>query len=464
MMRRREFMAAGASMFAAMQLPVLHAHASEKDAAAALDFPDPGMHLVRDGLEYAKKGRKKNVPPVLREEIMENPSAVFVVWTGVVSQKDADGLFPPENEQFLLEGRRVARLIFRKGEKNGGATFIQPNFVGGFSADRRSVNNGISTHPSFVAGFGDALREMGNTCMVIGANGAAAHEHFVQSGVAGIMNAHGLFLTEGKYGQWEDYISSEVVWIDYPEGVVMRKIPFFRLIKEKDTTFINMAKDRIHQLGFTTLCLKNLQGTMPVGYMHICQPWNDLKKPMNLLPGKKVFNKDYQREIEKRYIKHANMNYKYWDEGGFAKAYFDGGGWEEFKRGGKNADYKLFWGEQWGQRMMDVASNIRPQVNLVEGIVGIDGANALHLNNFVAVSRSMVSCDSVAAWLMGHDPRELPFLRIANERGLGENDIDKLAVYELSEKGIGKIDYRTLPRARMGVNVYGLKDMPLRFF
>jgi hypothetical protein len=65
---------------------------------------------------------------------------------------------------------------------------------------------------------------------------------------------------------------------------------------------------------------------------------------------------------------------------------------------------------------------------------------------------------------MGHDSRELPFLRIANERGLGQNDIDRIAVYELSEKGVEKIDYRTLPRARMGVNVYGLTDIPLRFF
>jgi uncharacterized protein (DUF362 family) len=463
-MKRREFITAGAAAFAGMQIPALHAHASEKDVAAAGEHLDPGLHLVRDGLAYASKGKKHNIPPVLREEIMENPSAVFVVRTGVMSEKDSSGLYPPDHEQFQREGRRVAGLIFRKGEKKGGTTFIQPNYVGGFTKDQRSVNNGVSTHPSFVAGFGDELKEMGNTNIVVGANGAASHDDFVQSGVAEIMHTHGLFLTEGKYKQWEDYIKQEVTWVDYHDGIVMRKIPYFRLLKEKDTTLINMAKDRIHQLGFTTLCLKNLQGTMPVGYMHICQPWGDLKKPMGLQPSKKVFNPDYQTAIEKLYLKHAQMNYKYWDEGGFAKAYFDSGGREAFNREGKNADYKLFWGEMWGERMMDIASNIHPCVNLVEGIVGIDGANALHLNNFVAVSRNMVSCDSMAAWLMGHDPRELPFLRIANERGIGENDLDKLAVYEISERGIEKTDYKNLPRAKMGVNVYGLKDMPLRFF
>jgi uncharacterized protein (DUF362 family) len=364
----------------------------------------------------------------------------------------------------MHEGHRVASCIFRPGKKKGGQTYIKPNFVGGFSADPRSLNNGVSTHPAFVAGFSDALREIGNTNIVVGANGAAKHEDFVNSGIAGMMHEHQVCFTEGKYEKWEDYVPEEIAWVRNPGGVVMRKIPFFKLVQAKDTTFINMAKDRIHQLGFTTLTMKNLQGVIPVGYMHICQPWNDLRRPMSLEPDRNAFNKNYQRDIEKRYVKHANMNFKYWDEGGFAKAYFDAGGWKEFRKNEKIADYKLFWSEQWGQRMMDICSNVHPCVNLVEGIVGIDGANALHLNNFVTVSRSMVECDSVAAWLMGHDPRELPFLRIASERGLGNNDIDRIAVYELSEKGIEKIDYRMLPRAKMGVNVYGLKDMPLRFF
>ncbi len=464
MYRRREILKTGAAVCMGMYIPPLFAHAAPNDIAAAKDHLDPGMNRVIDGVRYAKKGRLNNIPPVLREEILDNPRAVFVVKTGVVSEKDKDGKFPADTDQFMREGHRVASCIFRPGTKKGGQTYIKPNYVGGFSADPRSVNNGVSTHPAFVAGFCDALREIGNTNIVVGANGAAKHEDFVNAGIAEMMHEHKVCFTEGKYEKWEDYISDEIVWVKNPDGVVMRKIPFFKLVQAKDTTFINMAKDRIHQLGFTTLTMKNLQGVIPVGYMHICQPWNDLKKPMGLEPGRNVFNKNYQRDIEKLYIKHANMNFKYWDEGGFAKAYFDAGGWNEFVKNEKIADYKLFWSEQWGQRMMDICSSVHPCVNLVEGIVGIDGANALHLNNFVTVSRSMVECDSVAAWLMGHDPRELPFLRIANERGLGNNDINRIAVYELSEKGIEKIDYRTLPRANMGVNVYGLKDMPLRFF
>ncbi|MBN1292149.1 MAG: DUF362 domain-containing protein [Candidatus Latescibacteria bacterium] len=465
MTSRRTFLSRSAAMITALPVFSSAVNASAKDIEAAGAYSDPGQFLVRDGQKAAQKGKKNNIPPVLREEILENPRAVFIIKTTVVSQKDSDGKYPPENEVFARAGYSAAMKIFRKGSEKGGTTYIKPNFVGGFNADPRSVNNGVSTHPWFVGGFCDALIGMGNTNIVVGANGAAKHENFVESGICELMHTRGVCFTEGKYEHWNDYKSSEIEWVDNPEGKVMLQVPFFKLTKEKDTTFINMAKDRIHQLGFTTLTIKNLQGIMPVGYMHICRPWRSQQDAINLQPGKMVINPDYQKLIEQGYVKHANMDYKYWDEGGHSKAYFDAGGWDAFKRGEFEPDYKVFWGEQWGQRMMDIASNIQPCVNMVEGIVGIDGAGKLHLNNFITISRSMVECDSVAAWLMGQDPRELPYLRIANERGLGQNDIDRIAIYEITDKELIKVnDFRMLDRAHMGVHVYSTESAPLRFF
>lgn len=475
MTNRREFIKKSAAMFTALPVFSENVFASPKDTERAKARFDPGMKLVRDGLEYAKKGKKNNIPPVLREEILENPNAVFVIRTNVVSQKDADGKFPPAKEQFQREGYETALKIFSKGNTKGGTTYIKPNFVGGFNADERSVNNGVSTHPSFVAGFCDALKELGNTNIVVGANGAAKHSNFVESGICEMLDSRGVCFTEGKYQSWKDYKKSEITWVDYPDGVVMHKVPFFKLTKEKDTLLINMAKDRIHNLGFTTLTIKNLQGIMPVGYMHICNPWTkvpnrlghtwSIQNSIKHQPSKQIFNPDYQREVEKLYIKHARMGYKYWDEGGYSRDYFKAGGWEAFKNGSFIPDRRVFWGEQWGQRMMDVNANITPYVNMVEGIVGIDGKGTLHLNNFITISLSRVSCDSMASWLMGQDPRELPYLRIAKERGLGDNDIEKMAIYEIRERGIEQVkNYRTLPRAGMGVCIYQIRGAPLRFF
>lgn len=476
MSNRRDFMKKSAVMFSA--LPVFKGN--EAVSAQAVDKSkerfDPGVALVRDGMEYAKKHKKNNIPPVLREEIMDNPNAVFLIRTNVTSSKDADGKFPPEKEQFQRAGQETVEKIFRKGSTAGGTTYIKPNFVGGFNADERSINNGISTHPSYVAGFCEALRAIGNTNIVVGANGGAKHENFVESGLSEIMHEHDICFTEGKYPSFHEYNKAEVAWEDCPDGVVMKKIPFFSLTKAKDTTFINLAKSRIHQLGLTTLTIKNLQGIMPVGYMHICNSWIrgslnsssvtwSIQNAMKLQPNKEIFNQNYEREIEKLYVKHARMGYKYWDEGGIVREYYKAGGWEAYSKGSFVPDRRIFWGEQWGQRMMDINSSITPYVNLVEGIVGIDGGNTLHLNNFITISRNRVSCDSLASWLMGHDPRELPYLRIAAERGLGSNDIEAMKIYEITGSGVENVnDYRKIPRARMGVWVYSVKGAPLRYF
>jgi len=461
MPNRREFLSTGAVFLTA--LPVFHDNASANPSMRekAKERLDPGMKRVRDGLEYARQHKKSNRSPVLREEILDNPGAVFILQTDISSVKDEDGKFPPEYEQFMRAGYDTARIMFRPVTERGGVTCIKPNFVGGFDADERNVNNGISTHPSFVAGFCDALKEMGNTGIVVGANGAATHDRFVESGICEMFHLRDVCFTEGKYKSWADYDRSEVIWVDYPDGVVMKRVPFFRLVKEKDTTFINMAKDRIHNLGITTLTIKNLQGIMPVGYMHICGGW-----PSNLNRGtvKNVFNPEYQKEIERLYVKHARMNFKHWDEYGYARAYFDAGGWDAYRKGAFEPDARVFWFEQWAQRIMDVASNITPYINIVEGIVGIDGANFLYLNNFVTMSCSMAACDSVTSWLMGHDPRELYYTRIASERGLGEYDIEKIPIFEITGRGIERVrDYRTLPRARMGVNIYN-QGKELTFF
>ncbi|MFA6472265.1 MAG: hypothetical protein WCU00_09525, partial [Candidatus Latescibacterota bacterium] len=104
---RREFLNAGAALFTALPVFPECLWASEKDRELAGAHHDPGMHLVRDGLSWAEKGKKNNISPILREEILDNPDAVFVIRTTVASNKESDGKFPAENEQFLRAGHSV---------------------------------------------------------------------------------------------------------------------------------------------------------------------------------------------------------------------------------------------------------------------------------------------------------------------------------------------------------------------
>jgi uncharacterized protein (DUF362 family) len=97
----------------------------------------------------------------------------------------------------------------------------------------------------------------------------------------------------------------------------------------------------------------------------------------------------------------------------------------------------------WGQRIVDIVSAFTPYeehfvLNVVEGIIGRDGT-AFNQGHDVPVGLVVaginpVHVDAVAGFLMGHDPRYVPFLIIANERGLGEHDIRKIEVFSLPEK------------------------------
>jgi len=136
-----------------------------------------------------------------------------------------------------------------------------------------------------------------------------------------------------------------------------------------------------------------------------------------------------------------------------------------FKKGRIKPDFLTFREEQWSQRIMDVASSIKPAVNMVEGVFGADIYENVFLNNYIIISCSMTACDAVTTWLMGHDPREVFYLRIAKERGLGETDIDKIKIYEIKEKDVIKVkDYKNLPRAKMVTVMHNLKNGPERFF
>ena len=60
MTNRREFIKKSAAMFTALPVFSENVFASPKDTERAKARFDPGMKLVRDGLEYAKKGKKNN--------------------------------------------------------------------------------------------------------------------------------------------------------------------------------------------------------------------------------------------------------------------------------------------------------------------------------------------------------------------------------------------------------------------
>ena len=112
---------------------------------------------MSDGVKILRKGEKFNTPPVLREEILDNPGAVFIIKAGIKAERGENNRWEPHNEDMERFGIRVAELVFRKGTERGGGTFIKPNMVGGISGRSANFNTGGIVHPYFAVGFVDAL-------------------------------------------------------------------------------------------------------------------------------------------------------------------------------------------------------------------------------------------------------------------------------------------------------------------
>ena len=77
-----------------------------------------------------------------------------------------------------------------------------------------------------------------------------------------------------------------------------------------------------------------------------------------------------------------------------------------------------------------------------------------YLVNTVIAGCSPYEVDAVGSYVMGHDPSEIWYTRIAKEKGLGECDINKIDIYKVRDNGdIVPVKHPSeIKRARIGLN------------
>jgi uncharacterized protein (DUF362 family) len=163
-----------------------------------------------------------------------------------------------------------------------------------------------------------------------------------------------------------------------------------RLAADPNTVLINVPKLKTHNLAITTLCVKNLMGL------------------------DNVFDRHYCAQALKELSTEWRMS-------------------ERSRHEWMTAEMHERWQEGLARRLVDLAQVIQPHLNIVEGVVGRDGTGFRRGNNYplgiVAAGTNVVAVDSVVSYLMGFDPCELIYLKMAAAAGLGDNDISKLRVY-----------------------------------
>lgn len=252
---------------------------------------------------------------------------------------------------------------------------IKPNVVWKMPAD-----SGVVTHPAFVGGLVDALRERGFSAddIVVAEGGGIEGDHdmaeiFAMAGYADELSSRGVEL--------RDLNEDSSVEMAVSGGHVLRNIHVARTIVGEERTVINVAKLKTHNFATVTLCVKNMQGMLsPIHHRHLCTRYprykgdDGLGVDLNLLDSPSRF--------------------------------FD--------------------------KLVDLAQTLHPDLHIIEGVVGRDGTGFQRGKNIpmgIALAGiNPLALDTVGAMLMGLDTQEVGLLRAARERGLPGTDPRQIRV------------------------------------
>lgn len=478
-MDRRDFLKTGCIAGGAALTCSLFDLAMPFDADA---FDTGGGIGIEEGLSILDGGKEKNVNPVVRPEIMNNPRAVFLVETHVDARPDARGFYSDARTQLEESGRRTASLVFVRGAKRGGSTLVAPNFTS-VQESVKSPVTGVITSPDFIAGFAEGLRDLGTVNIIATERGGSISSRRA-TGVYDVFDRHGIPLIEAQYQRFGDYSKRELNWHRIPgKPVVWNRMPTCRPVGDPDCFYINMPKLKCHNLGLTTLSIKNIQGVVPSGYGHYCTQWPVLRFESERTLGvdlDRVFLSDYYERVEAAFLRHRAEGYKYWDHEGAYAAYERKGGWNAFRKimddQARVREFMsdippaLMYDELWCQRAIDSAFAVHPDINIVEGIIGRDGngfgVGTDRLANYIVVGLSKLEVDAVASYIMGQNPLELYYTRIGKERGLGENDPEKIGIFRFTNDG-GIEPVKSLANIRrtpLGVSLHNWKNRDEKLF
>ena len=205
---------------------------------------------------------------------------------------------------------------------------------------------------------------------------------------------------------------NDLVWVDTPEGIWYRKIPYLWPINAPDTWLLNIAKFKAHSMGLT-LCAKNLQGSIAKNYQAHCVAYN-ARMDMDYANHK---NPEAQTEIMNNYERHLADGVPRWDRPGDST-------W--------NSGIGM---ETWASRCLDNNAATPVGLQIIEGIFGVDGhflagpnptgnennpkgVSSEYMSNVIIFGLNSFHVDIIGHWLGGHEPGNLGLFHMSMENGM----------------------------------------------
>ena len=339
--------------------------------------------------------------------LLANPNAVLISHT-------------PVGDPVPVGGYRCAAcqaLAALQLELQGEHAVIKPNLtVAQRTAD---PDSGITTHPAFVRGIVDYLHAHGadrdRVYLLEDPYNSDDDQprHWQGTGFLELAAETGLQLRSPQ--------AATCVNVPVPQPLAHPTLNVSRLAVAPGTVLINVPKLKTHNLSITTLCLKNLMGTVHVFDRHYCgQAWAEMPEQIR--------------------ARNHGARHEWMDQATHQR-----------------------WQAGLARRLADTAQVVRPALNLIEGVVAREGTGFQRGRNRPAglaiAGTNAVAVDSVASYLMGYDPAHLIYLQVAARAGLGACDLNDLHVYLVQEgEVVPCLDldaYRITPPLRVVLGIVG---------
>jgi len=307
--------------------------------------------------------------------LLQDPLAVFVIRRPVPDS--------PSWDDFRQSAREALSAL--QLELEGEKAVLKPNVTSGeHIADPET---GIQTHHAFIWGMVEHLQargaRRGGVYVLEDPRNSNDNQprHWRGSGYPEMAAATGAKLRCPT--------SFTCVTKAVPEPMAHAERKVSRLAVDPDAVLINVPKMKTHNMGITTLCMKNLMGVVNVWDRHYCgQSVSELPDEMKSLdPKSRPVHEHHQLGL--------------------------------------------------ARRLADLAKVVTPRLNVVEGVVARDGSGFQNGANYptglVIAGANMAAVDSLTSYLMGFDPGKIIYLRVAAEAGIGCTDVARLRVYDASD-------------------------------
>lgn len=341
--------------------------------------------------------------------LLSNPNAVFVSFMPLQGPVDWD--------DFRTGAQQALELMQVRLENE--TAVLKPNVTSG---EHFKEDSGVITHPGFIEGLAGYLNQNGARRTIVVEDPRDTDDNNPRdwrfSGYAAMAERAKLPLFTPT--TWS------VVKKKVPRPVYFPTLKVSRQAIAPGSVLINVPKLKCHNLGITTLGMKNLMGLVNVFDRHYCyQAYSELPD-------------EIRRETRPRPEWMTREIHEEWQTG-------------------------------LAKRLADTAQVLKPALTIVEGIVGREGTGFNRGRNrelgLVAAGINVVAVDAAVSWLVGFDPLKLIYLRLANAIGLGENNPAKLEFIVPGKSGLERHpDPRSLRLEAPFQVISGIKDENIDLF